>query len=233
MNSANPNPTSPLHLRTPLHDWHAVHGARFRDDNGWLIPTSYSGAGGATGRLLADISACAKICLLGRGVPAATEALLGESAASKPRGVASFDAGGPALACRLAEDRLLLLASTPKSGALEERLAKGSDSAGVVRSDVTTALAGFLLATEPESVLRRLTSHDVSPRALPPGSGAETSLAGVQALLVRPPGGGQASARIYVAWDLAEYVWERLLEAGCDDGIQPVGWDELPVLGWK
>jgi sarcosine oxidase subunit alpha len=225
-------PSAPVY-RTPLHDWHAAQGARFNHRNGWLIPAAYPAHAGEAGSVLADISSWAKISFQGPGVPALTEALLGESAASKPRGVVAFEADGPGLACRPAADRLLLLGSTGNTAAFDERLARVSISAGVVRSDVTMALAGFLLGNEPWAILRQLTSLDVSRKSLPPGSCAETGLAGVHALLIRPSGESDTSVRIYVAWDLAEYVWERLLEAGRAVGIRPVGLDELNAVGLK
>ena len=33
-----------------------------------------------------------------------------------------------------------------------------------------------------------------------------------------------------VSWDVAEYVWERMLEAGRDLGITPVGTEALVLL---
>jgi glycine cleavage system aminomethyltransferase T len=37
--------------------------------------------------------------------------------------------------------------------------------------------------------------------------------------------------RICVAWDLGEYVWERVMEAGRDRPITPVGLEALALLG--
>jgi sarcosine oxidase gamma subunit len=200
--------------------------------SGWLIPAAYPTRAEGEVRLgLADISSFAKTSLQGRGVPAVAEALLGEGAASGPRRVVPFVAQEPALACRLTADHLLLLASRPGATFFNERLANLPTAAAVVRCDVTTAQAGFLLAGESGKLLRRLTSLNVSSVNLPPGSCAETELAGVHALLVRPPGEAPPSSRIYVAWDLAEYVWETLVEAGNEEGIRPMGLDELPRLG--
>ena len=98
---------------------------------------------------------------------------------------------------------------------------------GVLTTDVTSAYAGFLLVgPRTEDFLRRLTHLDVRANGLPVNSCAETSLAGVEALLVRSPELAVAAMRIYVGWDMAEYVWERLADAG----ITPLGTEAVASL---
>ncbi len=224
--------------RTPLHHWHAARGARFADRDGWQVPVSYSAAlerldSARGGRLvLADVSPFAKISLLGRNVPALTHSLLGEGPASHPLGVATFSAGGTALACRLTEDHLLLLASTTDPGPLEQSLEPHLHEFPAVRADVTTAHAGICLAgNQVEELLRRVTSLPLTTR-LTPGCCAETGLAGVHALLVRTPRGSPPFLLVYVAWDQAEYVWDRLLDAGRAWDIATLGVDSLTALGF-
>ncbi len=113
--------------QTPLHHWHARHGARFAESDGWQVPAAYSDAGGEAaahaGAALADLSALAKLSVHGRGVPAAVRALLG--AELPPRGVAAFADGVPGLACRLRDDHLLLLASATGPNPFARFLAAG------------------------------------------------------------------------------------------------------------
>ena len=77
--------------------------------------------------------------------------------------------------------------------------------------------------------------HVRAPRLLDdlPGHVAERRgrIVGVEALLLRTDELSLPSVRGYVAWDLAEYVWERLMEAGHPGGITPVGLDPLRLLG--
>jgi glycine cleavage system aminomethyltransferase T len=98
--------------------------------------------------------------------------------------------------------------------------------------DVTCSYAGFcLLGPRPAELLRHLTPLDTSPAAFPAGSCAETSLAGVPALVVHPSADSSPpSVRVYVAWDMAEYVAERLVEAGRHRGLTLLGHDALGVL---
>jgi glycine cleavage system aminomethyltransferase T len=91
--------------------------------------------------------------------------------------------------------------------------------------------AGFeLVGPRLEELLRRLTHLDVRPAALPTDSAVGTALAGVEALLEQPNGRSLPALRVYVTWDLGEYVWERLLEAGRDLPITPVGLEALELL---
>jgi sarcosine oxidase subunit alpha len=223
---------SPALYRTPLHHWHARHGARFTDSNGWQIPAVYSQVereteAARTGLALADVSAFAKVSLLGKHVPELARLLSGTPL--KIRTVVSLDAAEPLLACRLTDDHLLLLAATTNPAALDGRLAVIPPDQSLVRSDATTAHACFyLLGPNATGVLRSLTTLDVSSEGLPPGSCAETGLAGVHALLIRPPEQSSPSLFVLVSWDLAEYVWERLLAPG--PGIVFLGWEGLRAL---
>ncbi len=208
-------PSSPPTARTPLHHWHAAHGARLAEVDGWQVPLTYTDAAAEvaaarTGLALADVSALTKVSLLGRGVPQYVATALAGRAADRPGGVERLQAGDT-LACRLRHDHLLFLDGT--STGLLEKLSGLPD--GVARHDVTCGLASFwLFGPRIEEMLPRLTALDVGPASLPVGGCAETGFASVHALLVRPPGPGVPSLRVCVPWDVGEYVWERLLEAG-------------------
>ncbi len=212
--------------RTPLHHWHHAYGARFVDRDGWRVVAAYSSAepeaASARARAgLADISAFAKISLRGRGGRAVLPTLA-------PGGVAH--PGDSALACRLTDDHLLLLASAPIMPASIQRLDE-SHNGTAVRTDVTSAYAGFeLVGPEVVGLLRRLTHLDVGPAPLPVNSCAETALAGIEALLVRLDRRSLPALRVYVAWDLGEYAWERIIEAGRAVSVAPLGLEALALL---
>jgi glycine cleavage system aminomethyltransferase T len=198
--------------------------------NGWQIVRAYAGAEwevetARAGLALADVSASSKLSLRGRGVPAFVRALAPDSPALTPLGVTWLRGPEPALACRLTEDHLLLLS-------LGETLPR-FDLPGepIVATDLTSTYAGFfLVGPNTEDLLRRLTTLDVRPAALPPNSCAEMQLAGMEALLVRTSETALPAMRIYVAWDMAEYVWDRMVESGRDLGITPLGVDGLRSL---
>lgn len=210
--------------RTLLHHWHAAHGARFTDRDGWQVVAAYSdaateAAAARAGLGVADVSASAKVSLRGPGVA---------SFVPSPRGVVALPEG-PALACRLTDDHLLLLASTTSATALGRQAAALREGRAVVQTDVTSAYAGFwLIGPRLDELLRHLTHLDVRPAAFPVNSCAETAFAGVEALLVRF---AEDSLRVHVAWDLGEYVWERMMEVGRDVPIRPLGLEALGLIG--
>jgi heterotetrameric sarcosine oxidase gamma subunit len=225
---------SPL-CHTPLHHWHAARAARFTDSPEWRLPLVYSSVEAEvtvarSGLALADLSAFAKISLLGGGVPALAGALAPNSPATKPRGVAVLEAHGPVLACRLTHDHLLLLDAATAATGLQERLARLPPQSQVVQVDASPTYAGFLLAgPRVEEMLSGLTALDLGA-SLPVGACAETAVVGVHGLLVRAPELSVPSVRVYVGWDLAEYVWERLLDEGRRHGLTPLGLEALNAL---
>jgi sarcosine oxidase subunit alpha len=210
--------------RTPIHAWHAGHGARFQERDGWQVAANFgnpaAAAAAAKGVGLMDVSYLTKVELLGN-VAALARLLAGSPALDRPRCVARLTDPEPALACRLADDRLLVLAESPAAD-WNHSLKLLAPDHKVESWDATSAYAAFHLeGPHVEDLLRRLTAVDVRFNALPPGSCAETGLAGVAALLVRPP--DRPGTRLLVGWDVAEYVWERLLDAGTELGLAVLG----------
>jgi glycine cleavage system aminomethyltransferase T len=220
--------------RTPLHHWHAAHGARLVDRDGWQVPAVYTDveretAAARTGLGVADVSAFAKAGLFGPGVTEVVSHLAGEGHAVRPCTAAPLIAGGPGVACRLTADSLLLLASTTDPAPLAAGLRDLRHERPLLQQDETSARAAFwLVGPRIEDLLHRLTAVDV--RAAPVGSCAETALAGVAALLVASPELEMPSLRVCVSWDLAEFVWECLLDAGLGLGAVPLGLDTIQAL---
>jgi glycine cleavage system aminomethyltransferase T len=100
------------------------------------------------------------------------------------------------------------------------------DVTALERASAAAGSATFwLIGPRTDEVLPGLTALDVV--ALREGDCAETALASVHALLVRPSGLAVPSMRIVVGWDVAEYVWERLMESS---GAKPLGHDGLREL---
>ena len=117
---------------------------------------------------------------------------------------------------------VLFLAETSNRIGLEEKLKHLEAGPENTLIDVTSAHAGFCLCGPGlKQILAQWTALDLSESALPPASCAETNLAGVHALLVRPPERGRLY--IYVAWDVGEHVWKRLVESRAPRGIQAIG----------
>jgi glycine cleavage system aminomethyltransferase T len=147
--------------RTPLHHWHAAHGARFLDRDGWQVVAAY-----------ADPEREAETARTGLGL---------------------------------------------------------ADNSAFLKDSSRARL--WVMGPHWDAFLRRLTQLDVRAASFPTGARAETALAGVEALLVRSPELSVPSVHVEVCWDVAEYVWERMLEDGRDFGITPLGAEALVLLG--
>jgi len=221
-------------IRTPLQNWHMEHGAHLLARFGWQLPAHYGSlqselAAARDGIGLADISACAKLRLDGQGVRGFASKFVPAGSLSKPGEVANVDCNGPALASCLTERTLFLTASETAPTSLLERFKSLPET---VATDLTMALAAFILVgPRSEALLRRLTALDLSIVSLPAGKCAETSIAGVHALLVRPPRSTLIETQLFVSADLAEYVWETLLHNGGEFGIVPLGFQGLDTIG--
>jgi aminomethyltransferase len=224
-----------LKARTPLYDWHVAHGARMADWPGWQVPLGYSSveqelAAVRAGCGLADVSATAKLSVRGTGVPALARTLCGGGTAARVRDVTLLR-DGSALACRLTEHHLLLLGAHTDLTALRRCLDGLPREASLLEHDVTCAYAGVtVVGPAVAALLRRLVTLDLAS-TLPEGSCAETGLAGVPALLVRPTGVSLLAISIYVGWDVGEFVWETLRHMGQPFGLAPVGWETLRAVG--
>jgi 4-methylaminobutanoate oxidase (formaldehyde-forming) len=216
--------------RIPLHHWHEERGAEFTASDGWQTPFRYRPTPREGNLLLApvliaDLSANAKRSYIGRGVDALAAKLLGLSSLRKVRSACDLEPSRQDFACRLTENSLLLLSLTPSGAALDDLVGQAENAA---RIDVTTAYAGFsLLGARAAELLQQLTALDVSLSAFPNQSCAETNLAGVHALLLRPRRGGRDEILVYVGWDVGEYVWEQLWDAG-----QPLGLSVISPSEW-
>jgi sarcosine oxidase subunit alpha len=219
-----------------LHHWHAAHGARLVERGGWQLVAAYrspeqEAEAARTSLGVADVSSDSKIRLRGPGVAAVAHLLASDGVAPGPRGVARL-LGGQVLACRLTDDHLLLLAGASGLAALAQLLAEYTRDQTVLQDDATSAAAGFcLIGPRWAELLRRLTSLDVGPQCLPVPGCAETSLAGVEALLVRANELSLPSVRVYIPWDLGEYVWERMMQVGREFSLTPMGLEALALLG--
>jgi glycine cleavage system aminomethyltransferase T len=103
----------------------------------------------------------------------------------------------------------------------------------VYATDVTSVFAALLLAgPRSREVLRKLTSLNVSDTALPEGGCGQASLAHVHATLLRRDLSGVPGFLLLVSREYAESVWEAVLHAGHEAGLQPFGLEALRQLGF-
>ncbi len=234
----NPGPANspssiPPSARTPLSHWHEQIGARIGERDGWQVAEVFTGvdqevAAARKNLAIADISAFAKVNLLGAGVADLTRTLAGNSRAEQPRGVAALPADPSLLACRLKQDQLLVMALTTDRSGVDGLIGPGPGES-VIQHDMTSAYAAiWLIGPNSDLALRQMTHHDVA--SMPVGSCAETGLAAVPAILIRPPKLSVPSVQVLVPWDVAEYVWETFVDSSRKRNIAPLGMEALDAL---
>jgi heterotetrameric sarcosine oxidase gamma subunit len=109
-----------------------------------------------------------------------------------------------------------------------------TNTAGPLTTDVSSVFAQFLLAgPRSRDVLTKLTSLNVSERALPDGACRQTSLAHVHATVLRNDLGAVPAFHLLVARDYGESVWQAVLHAGHEFHVVPFGLDALAILEGK
>ncbi len=219
-------PSNPPNARSPLQAWHAGQGATWVQQEGWSVPAFYSSVAAEieaaqTGLALADISSFTKINVRGRNL---VQSLLGDNT---PPGTVLWAAENGGWMCRLAQDHCRLMLPTARSSF---NLPTHPDYRPDRVQEVTTHSAGFaLFGPKYGKVLSGLTSLDLSPAAFPPGHCAQTGFAGVPALLVATPN-SPPNMQLFVAWDVAEYVWDRIRGQAAPESIVPLGMGAIKEL---
>ena len=115
---------------------------------------------------------------------------------------------------RLGRTRVLLTGKSPLNDAAETWL-KAFAPGSLYTSAVTSVYADFLLiGPRSRDILSKLTSMNVSDRALPNGSCGQASLAHTHCIVLRDDHGGLPAVHLLIARDYGQSVFEALLHAG-------------------
>jgi aminomethyltransferase len=238
-----PMPTAAGLKRTPLHAAHVEAGARLVDFAGWEMPVSYSGilaehlaVRRAAG--LFDVSHMGEIRVVGGGAESFVDWLTPNRVRGLVPGRAQYNAiltergtfVDDLIVYRLEENVILLVVNASN---LEkdlawvreraEQWAGANPAAGPAEvfddSDATALLAlqGPLAA----EILAPLTGADLA--AMRSFRLAQSLVAGAPAIVSRTGYTGEDGFEIFIAPDDAAAVWRRLLEAGRDRGLLPIG----------
>ena len=233
--------------RTPLHNWHAAHGAKMMVAGLWLRPEHY---GDATAEVravrtavgLIDVSTLGKFRLVGRGVPALLDRLYvnrwDNLGAGRVRyGLMCNDEGiilDDGVTARVAEAEWYMTTTSSGSGAIFEWLqwwlqsGWGQDIHAVNVSEVNAAFN--LAGPRARDVLRRLTDADLSNDAFPYMRVRDATVAGVPCRLLRIGFTGELSYELHCPAGTGQHVWEAVLDAGREHGIRPFGIEAQRVL---
>ena len=219
---------------SPLHRRHLSLGAQMVSENGWLRPARYAAAQkeaaavrASTG--LCDITPVGKLLLQGTDIEASVQASLPGVEISAPRSATRHE--DRHLFCRLAVDQLLLLTPPDATDGIQGTMATTQRDTCAHLVDMTSGLTGLcLVGPHSQDVLSKLTDLDLTLPATADMTCTQTSLSGVQAILVRADFGDVPCYRIFVSRDLGEFAWDVLTEAGSSEGLTPFGVDALRLL---
>ena len=220
---------------SPLHRRHLSLGAQMVSENGWRRPARYASAReeAATVRAnvgLCDITPVGKLLLQGTDIEASVQASLPGVEVPAPGAVALHE--DRHLFCRLAVDQLLLLTLSAATDDIQTTMATTQQDSCAHLVDMTSGLTGLcLVGPHSQDVLSKLTDLDLTLPATADMTCTQTSLSGVQAILVRADFGDVPCYRIFVSRDLGEFAWDVLTEAGSSEGLTPFGVDALRLLG--
>jgi aminomethyltransferase len=226
--------------QTPLHDWHAAHGARLVDFAGWSMPVQYSSivaehVATRTAAGLFDISHMGRLRFDGPDAVKLIDSLVTRNIATlKPGGIryalVTNDSGG-------VKDDVLVYHLQDAAGASyylmvvnasnrEKILAWIEDHhpafADVLCTDLTHQWAMIAvqgpLALE---IVQPLVDYELG--AMKYYSGVETSIAGHGGIISRTGYTGEDGVELIVGNAVAEELWNTLWEAGRDRGVLAAG----------
>ncbi|MBP7690992.1 MAG: (2Fe-2S)-binding protein, partial [Anaerolineales bacterium] len=232
---------------TPVHAWHAAHGAQFTLAGVWIRPLHYGDPVAEVkavreGVGLIDASTLGKLRFTGPGVGALLDKLYLNT--MSPLGIGKVRYGvmcndeavvlDDGVTARLGPDEWYTTTTTSGAGALFENIQWWLQSgwgAGVHLTDLTEAYSAFNLAgPQSRAVLQTLTTLDLTNAAFPYMGVREAEVAGVPCRLLRIGFTGELSYEIHVPSAYALAVWEALMAAGQSFGIRPFGVEAQRVL---
>jgi glycine cleavage system aminomethyltransferase T len=195
--------------RSAMYTQHMRTGAAMTEHGGWETPARFTSAQEEAAAVtrsvgLADVSWTTRLDLKGPGVNAMPA--LEARARSWPLGPAHL----------LVTCDPDALAPTPN---------------GVWMTDVTSVYAQFLLAgPRSRDVLRKLTSLNVSERALPDLGCGQAAVSHVRSIVLRQDIGGVLAFHLLTGREYAESMWEAVEHAGHEFGLAPFGLEALGKL---
>ena len=207
--------TAPVR-RSPSSRAHERLGVTFETEGGWSLPMSYGDddaerAAIRDGIAVADVTARGKVDVRGD-----IDAALGS-------------AGGEFTA-RIAPEWALVLTAPGGEDIVRPKLESSSGPHAMV-TDATHLFAGYALCGPllPDLLAR---TSGWNPATVEPGAAAGAPIAGVRSITVRRDLEVPV-LEVYVATELARYVWETLHEVAVSLGGRAAGWRALRAEGWS
>ncbi|MDE0589947.1 sarcosine oxidase subunit alpha family protein [Halocynthiibacter sp. C4] len=242
--------------RTPMHDWHEAHGAKWEPVGAWRRPFTYlrerETVEDAVAREtrntrenvgLLDASTLGKILVKGPDAGKFLDLLytnmMSTLAPGKCRYGLMCNENGflmdDGVVARIDEDTFLCHTTTGGAehihGHMEEWLQTEWWDLQVYTANLTEQYAQIaVVGPKARKLLEKLGGMDVSRDELPFMQWRDGTLAGIDARVYRISFSGELSYEIAVAADQGQALWDKLLEAGQEFGVMPYGTEGLHIL---
>ena len=231
---------------TTMHDLHTAAGAEIMWAGDWRRPHHYSSPEREVEAVrtkvgLIDVSTLGKFRIAGPQAADLLERLypnrFADQAVGRVRyGVMLNDEGvivDDGAVVRVADDAFFVTVTSGNTGALERWMTwwQADWNLDVRLLNVTGAFGAVNLAgPASRDVMSQVTDADVSADALPYLGSSRMDVAGVPALVLRIGFVGELGYEIHFPSMYGEHVWNELMAAGQDHGIQPFGLEAQRIL---
>jgi len=243
--------------RSPLHGWHATHGANFIDAGSWARAWWYNWAGSACQSAyieemrrvrtlvgISDVSTLGKIDVQGPDAGEFLNRIYVNGFAKLPVGKARYgvmltDDGAvldDGTTTRLSETCYFMTTTTANAGEvmswLEFLLQTAWIDLKVHVTSITDEWAAMAVAGPKARAALELAlpGEDLSDARLPHMGCLELQVAGVPWRVIRLSFSGELAFEIYVPADHGIAVWEHILARAAPLGMQPYGLEALAAL---
>jgi aminomethyltransferase len=221
--------------RTPLFETYKNYGAKVIDFGGWELPVQFSSIleeheAVRTQAGLFDVSHMGEFIIEGKDAESLINSLVTNDVTKVAVNQAQYSAvcypdGGTIddlIVYKLADEKFMLVpnaSNIDKDYAWIEEHLKGDVTLKNI-SDETALLA--LQGPKAEGILQKLTDTDLSQ--ISAFHFAVSTVAGLSDVIVSRTGyTGEDGFELYLAGDKVVELWEKLLEAGKEDGLKPCG----------
>ena len=225
--------SAPL-ARTPLYDRHVAAGARMVDFAGWEMPVQYRGVieehrAVRTAAGLFDVSHMGEVRVAGAGADAFVQALTPNDVTKLAPGRAHYSAlltdegtfVDDLLVYRIAADEFLIVVNASNADGDFAWIA-ARPHAGLAVENVSDRYALLALqGPKAIAILSGLTATKLDE--IKYYGFAHGEVAGRKAILSRTGYTGEDGFELYLDPADAPGIWDRLMEAGAADGLEPAG----------
>jgi glycine cleavage system aminomethyltransferase T len=238
LTDATPTKEGPYRVSSVYYKQLSVGANFIRDQYRWIRAERFSEPENETQRTiggvgLSDISHLGKLDLKSNDIMDRISKELGGNAQIRPHIALKGESGlfRDALICPLTHEEALILSNMSDTNAIGIRLGQADDGCFHV-TDLTSYFTGlYLIGPKSREVLTKLTEVNINPDVFSNFAVSELPLLHVQSILLREDVNSILGFQIYFDRAFGEYLWDKIMYAGKEFGIVPVGSSAMKLLG--